>query len=150
MPLLKFFSPDGKMPTKLQLEDNGNGLVDVTQNDGIYSAIFPYVGALTGFYSVQIIVDDNEGQAVLPNDGSALASSADTAATNGAKCCGSKIEFKRTQPCPKFRRFASGSSFYVNYTLSKDIDMIPPSRIIGKMHVPLTRHYQFAKEIFFS
>ena len=119
------------MPTKLQLEDNGNGLVDVTQNDGIYSAIFPYVGALSGFYSVQIIADDNEGQAVLPNDGSA----ASDAAANSAKCCGSKIEYKRTQPCPKFRRFASGSSFYVNYTLSKDVDMIPPSRIIDLKRV---------------
>ena len=116
--ILYLFSPDGKMPTKLQLQDNGNGIVDVTQNDGIYSAIFPYVGAMTGFYSVQIIADDNEGQAVLPNDAND--------SLIGPKCCGSKIEFKQTLPCPRFRRFASGSGFYVNYTLSKDVDMIPP------------------------
>ena len=110
------------MPTKLQLYDNGNGIVDVTQNDGIYSAIFPYVGSTPGFYSVQIIADDNEGQAVLPNDAND--------ALIGPKCCGSKIDFKTTAPCPKFRRFASGSSFYVSYNVSKDVDMIPPSRII--------------------
>ena len=52
---------------KLQLYDNGNGIVDVTQNDGIYSAIFPYVGSTPGFYSVQIIADDNEGEHDLIN-----------------------------------------------------------------------------------
>ena len=59
-------SPDAKIPTKLQLEDNGNGLVDLTQNDGIYSAIFPYVGQVAGFFSVQVIADDNDQQAMLP------------------------------------------------------------------------------------
>ena len=59
-------SPDAKIPTKLQLEDNGNGLVDLTQNDGIYSAIFPYVGQVAGFFSVQVIADDNGQQAMLP------------------------------------------------------------------------------------
>jgi hypothetical protein len=62
------FSPNAKMPTKLALQDNGNGLVDVTQNDGIYSAIFPYVGQVTGFYSLQIIADDDGGHALLPKD----------------------------------------------------------------------------------
>ena len=37
---------------------------------------------------------------------------------------------KQTIPSPAFQRFASGGSFYVNYTASQDIDMIPPSRII--------------------
>ena len=59
-------SPDAKIPTKLQLEDNGNGLVDLTQNDGIYSAVFPYIGDVAGFFSVQVIADDNEQQAMLP------------------------------------------------------------------------------------
>ena len=63
---LKLFSPDVKIPTKLQLEDNGNGLVDLTQNDGIYSAVFPYVGQISGFHSIQVIADDNEQQAMLP------------------------------------------------------------------------------------
>ena len=31
---------------------------------------------------------------------------------------------------PEFRRFGSGGSFFVNYTISTDIDVIPPSRII--------------------
>ena len=31
---------------------------------------------------------------------------------------------------PMFRRFSSGGSFFVNYTISSDIDVIPPSRII--------------------
>ena len=63
-----FSSPDAKIPTKLQLEDNGNGLVDLTQNDGIYSAVFPYVGQLAGFYSVQVIADDNDQQAMVPKE----------------------------------------------------------------------------------
>ena len=50
----------------MQLEDNGNGLVDLTQNDGIYSAVFPYIGDVAGFFSVQVIADDNEQQAMLP------------------------------------------------------------------------------------
>ena len=52
----------------MQLEDNGNGLVDLTQNDGIYSAVFPYVGQLAGFYSVQVIADDNDQQAMVPKE----------------------------------------------------------------------------------
>ena len=40
------------------------------------------------------------------------------------------MNVKSTIPSPHFRRFASGSSFFVNYTLSKDVDTIPPSRII--------------------
>ena len=41
--------------------------MDITQNDGIYSAVFPYVSSL-GFYAVQVIADDNNGEAVIPKD----------------------------------------------------------------------------------
>ncbi len=64
-------SPDAKIPTKLQLEDNGNGLVDLSQNDGIYSAIFPYVDT-PGFYSVQVIADDNGNEAALPKSSQSI------------------------------------------------------------------------------
>lgn len=60
------------MPTRLQLADNGNGLVDLTQNDGIYSAIFPFVGQKAGFYSVQIVADDHDGLAVMPGSMASL------------------------------------------------------------------------------
>ena len=68
-----FLRPDAKIPTKIQLADNGNGLVDLTHNDGIYSAVFPYV-AKQGFYAVQVIADDNNGQAVIPKDDQSIQS----------------------------------------------------------------------------
>ena len=47
--------------------------MDLTQNDGIYSAVFPYV-AKRGFYALQVIADDNSGQAVIPKDERSLQS----------------------------------------------------------------------------
>jgi hypothetical protein len=49
---------------------------------------------------------------------------------SGAHCCGSKMDFIQTVPCPSFKRFTSGGSFFVNYTLPKTLDRIRPSRVI--------------------
>jgi hypothetical protein len=48
----------------------------------------------------------------------------------GPRCCGSRLDVKQMITSPEFRRFGSGGSFFVNYTISTDIDVIPPSRII--------------------
>ena len=116
-----FLRPDAKIPTKIQLADNGNGLVDLTHNDGIYSAVFPYV-AKQGFYAVQVIADDNNGQAVIPKD--------DQSIQSGPRCCGSRVEIKGTIPSPRFQRYVSSGSFFVNYSSNANLDTIPPSRII--------------------
>ncbi len=49
---------------------------------------------------------------------------------SGPHCCGSRLDVKQIVPSGIFRRFASGGSFFVNYTLSRDVDMIRPNRII--------------------
>ena len=49
---------------------------------------------------------------------------------SGPRCCGSRLDVKQMVASPEFRRFGSGGSFFVNYTISTDIDVIPPSRII--------------------
>ncbi len=107
------------------MEDNGNGLADVTEGDGIYSAIFPYAQTVAGgYFTVQLFADDNDSGAMLPKDNGSY--------ENGANCCGSRVNHAQKVPCPKFKRFATGGSFYVDYRVSSNNDIAPPARIIGK------------------
>jgi len=50
----------------LTLRDNGSGDPDVTSGDGIYSAYFSDYSSVPGFYSIQVIADDNKGHAKTP------------------------------------------------------------------------------------
>ena len=40
------------------------------------------------------------------------------------------MEIKQTVPSPRFQRYVSGGSFFVNYSTNANTDTIPPSRII--------------------
>ena len=48
----------------------------------------------------------------------------------GPRCCGSRVEIKGTIPSPRFQRYVSSGSFFVNYSSNANLDTIPPSRII--------------------
>ena len=67
---------------------------------------------------------------VCARDDKPLKATDKTALHLGPRCCGSRLDVKQTIPSPRFRRFSSGGSFFVNYTVSRDVDMIPPNRII--------------------
>ena len=42
----------------------------------------------------------------------------------GPRCCGSRLDVKQMVASPQFRRFCSGGSFFVNYTISPDVGKI--------------------------
>lgn len=56
---------DGAMYS-LDLHDNGLGYPDITAGDGLYSGYVPGYGLVPGFYSVRVVVTDNNGAAVQP------------------------------------------------------------------------------------
>lgn len=51
---------------RVPLLDTGSGDPDITWGDGIYSAYFTQLGPLPGVFGVNIEVNDNNGQAVVP------------------------------------------------------------------------------------
>jgi hypothetical protein len=53
-------------PVALTLRDNGSGDPDMTSGDGIYSAYFSEYSTVPGYYSIQVIADDNKGTAKTP------------------------------------------------------------------------------------
>jgi len=58
-------------PVELQLRDDGSGLPDVTEGDGIYSAIFSSFSSVPGYYSIRVTANDGHGVAsILANEGS--------------------------------------------------------------------------------
>lgn len=65
----KIYRPGGQTSSgvvSLTLRDNGSGDPDVTSGDGIYSAYFSDYSSVPGFYSIQVIADDNKGHAKTP------------------------------------------------------------------------------------
>ena len=52
---------------ELLLTDNGKGYPDITANDGVYSAYLTDYAAESGFYSMKVIADNNEGAARVAN-----------------------------------------------------------------------------------
>jgi len=51
---------------RVRLLDTGSGDPDITWGDGIYSAYFTQLGPVPGVFGVNVQVNDNHGQAVVP------------------------------------------------------------------------------------
>jgi len=48
---------------ELLLHDDGSGAPDITEGDGVYSAVFSAFAAVPGFYTIQVNADDGQGMA---------------------------------------------------------------------------------------
>ena len=90
----KIYGPENERYS-LDLHDSGTGYPDITQGDGIYSAYFTGISSATGFYSVTVEADSDEGRATMTRP---LAHGGGV----GFACCGSKYPEYMSTPVSRF------------------------------------------------
>ncbi|CAG7821132.1 unnamed protein product, partial [Allacma fusca] len=97
---------------------------DITWGDGIYTAYFTQLGPNSGFFSLTVHIDDNQGQAVVPVHTNITRGSLDV-----PTCCGSSIPHIATIPTGSFSRTIAGSSFEIKQGVPFGEDPYPPGRV---------------------
>ncbi|CAL8087785.1 unnamed protein product [Orchesella dallaii] len=109
---------------RVRLLDTGSGDPDITWGDGIYSAYFTQLGPVAGIFGVNIQVNDNHGQAVVPVHTNITRGSYDK-----PTCCGSSVPHISTIPTGSFNRHVIGSSFTVYHGIALGDDPYAPGRV---------------------